>query len=45
MQKLDSTDSNAILEFTKTLDKVDVLFNAVGFVHHRISVSQEFFDF
>jgi NAD(P)-dependent dehydrogenase (short-subunit alcohol dehydrogenase family) len=27
--KLDSTDNNAILEFTKTLDKVDVLFNAV----------------
>ena len=33
-QKLDSTDNNAILEFTKTLDGVDVLFNAVGFVHH-----------
>jgi 3-hydroxybutyrate dehydrogenase len=31
---LDSTDNNAILEFVKTLDKVDVLFNAVGFVHH-----------
>ena len=34
VQKLDSTANNAILEFTKTLDKVDVLFNAVGFVHH-----------
>ena len=34
VQKLDSTDNGAILEFTKTLDKVDVLFNAVGFVHH-----------
>ena len=34
VQKLDSTDNNAILEFTKTLDRVDVLFNAVGFVHH-----------
>ena len=34
VQKLDSTDNNAILEFTKTIDKVDVLFNAVGFVHH-----------
>ena len=33
-QKLDSTDNNAILEFVKTLNKVDVLFNAVGFVHH-----------
>ena len=34
VQNLDSTDNSAILEFTKTLDKVDVLFNAVGFVHH-----------
>ena len=34
VQMLDSTDNNAILEFVKTLDKVDVLFNAVGFVHH-----------
>ena len=34
VKKLDSTDKNEILEFTKTLDKVDVLFNAVGFVHH-----------
>ena len=32
--KLDSTDKNAILKFTKKLDTVDVLFNAVGFVHH-----------
>ena len=28
VQKLDSTDNSAILEFTKTLEKVDVLFNA-----------------
>ena len=34
VKKLDATDNNSILEFTKTLDKVDVLFNAVGFVHH-----------
>ena len=34
LQKLDSTYNNAILVFTKTLDRVDVLFNAVGFVHH-----------
>ena len=34
VQKLDSTDNNAILKFTKTLDRVDVLLNAVGFVHH-----------
>jgi len=31
---LDSTDNNAILEFMKSVDRVDVLFNAVGFVHH-----------
>ena len=34
VETLDSTDNKAILEFVKTLDKVDVLFNAVGFVHH-----------
>ena len=34
VKTLDSTDNNAILEFVKTLDNVDVLFNAVGFVHH-----------
>ena len=34
VQTLDSTNNNAILDFTKSLDKVDVLFNAVGFVHH-----------
>ena len=34
VSKLDSTDKNAISEFTKKLDTVDVLFNAVGFVHH-----------
>ena len=31
---LDSTDNNAIKTFAKALTKVDVLFNAVGFVHH-----------
>ena len=34
VQKLDSTENKAILEFTKSLDRVDVLLNAVGFVHH-----------
>ena len=33
-QKLDSTNKNAISEFMKDIDKVNVLFNAVGFVHH-----------
>ena len=32
--KLDSTDNNAILDFMKNINNVDVLFNAVGFVHH-----------
>jgi NAD(P)-dependent dehydrogenase (short-subunit alcohol dehydrogenase family) len=31
---LDSTDNNAIKVFTNTIEKIDVLFNAVGFVHH-----------
>ena len=34
VQKLDSTDNKAISKFTKSLDRVDVLLNAVGFVHH-----------
>jgi NAD(P)-dependent dehydrogenase (short-subunit alcohol dehydrogenase family) len=34
IKTLDSTDNKAILEFVKTLDEVNVLFNAVGFVHH-----------
>ena len=34
VQKLDSTQNNEILKFVKTIDKIDVLFNAVGFVHH-----------
>ena len=34
VKTLDSTNNNAILDFVKTLDEVNVLFNAVGFVHH-----------
>jgi NAD(P)-dependent dehydrogenase (short-subunit alcohol dehydrogenase family) len=34
VQPLDVVDNNAVLKFVKTLDQVDVLFNAVGFVHH-----------
>ena len=34
VSKLDSTNNKSILEFTKSLNKIDVLFNAVGFVHH-----------
>ena len=34
VKKLDTTDKSAVEEFSKSLDKIDVLFNAVGFVHH-----------
>ncbi len=34
VSKLDSTNNKSISEFTKSLNKIDVLFNAVGFVHH-----------
>ena len=34
VKNLDSTNKQAIEEFSVSLDKVDVLFNAVGFVHH-----------
>ncbi len=34
IKTLDSRDNKAILDFVKTLDEVNVLFNAVGFVHH-----------
>ena len=33
-QKLDATDKNAVEEFCSSIDVVDVLFHAVGFVHH-----------
>ena len=32
--KLDSTNENEVKRFCKTIDDVDVLFHAVGFVHH-----------
>ncbi len=32
--KLDSTNKIAVQDFVKSIDVVDVLFNAVGFVHH-----------
>jgi 3-hydroxybutyrate dehydrogenase len=34
VKKLDSTNKKAVEDFSTSLDKVDVLFNAVGFVHH-----------
>ncbi len=34
VKKLDSTNKIAVKDFSESLDTVDVLFNAVGFVHH-----------
>ena len=34
IQKLDSTNNNEILKFISSLEIIDILFNAVGFVHH-----------
>ena len=34
VQKLDSTNNNEILKFVNEISRLDVLFNAVGFVHH-----------
>ena len=34
VQKLDSTDNDSIKKFINKFDKIDILFNAVGFVHH-----------
>ena len=31
--KLDSTENNEVQKFSSNLDKIDVLFNAVGYVH------------
>ena len=33
-QKLDATNKNEVEEFCSTIETVDVLFHAVGFVHH-----------
>ena len=32
--KLDATNKNEVEAFCATVDKIDVLFHAVGFVHH-----------
>ena len=33
-KKLDCTNKNEVEEFCKSVDRVDILFHAVGFVHH-----------
>jgi len=47
VQKLDVTKKDEILTFAKNLDRVDVLFNAVGFVHHGtiLDCKEEDWDF
>ncbi|XP_069125350.1 dehydrogenase/reductase SDR family member 6-like [Argopecten irradians] len=46
-QQLDVTDSAAVDSFMETLDKVDVLFNCAGFVHHGtiLDVEEKDWDF
>ena len=47
VQTLDSTNKNQVEEFSKTIDKIDVLFHAVGFVHHGTILdctSEEFYN-
>ena len=34
IRKLDATNKNEVEAFCSTVDKIDVLFHAVGFVHH-----------
>ena len=34
IQVLDATNKEAVENFSQSIDKVDVLFHAVGFVHH-----------
>ena len=34
IKNLDSTNKNSIKDYVSTVSKIDILFNAVGFVHH-----------
>ena len=46
IQELDSTNKEAVQNFANNLDEIDVLFHAVGFVHHGTILdcdSNEFF--
>ena len=46
-QVLDATNKEAVEKFSKSIDKVDVLFHAVGFVHHGTIMdcsSEEFYN-
>ena len=46
-QILDATDKTAVETFAKSIEKIDVLFHAVGFVHHGTIMdcsSEEFYN-
>jgi 3-hydroxybutyrate dehydrogenase len=47
VQNLDSTNKNQVEAFSKTIGKIDILFHAVGFVHHGTILdctSEEFYN-
>ena len=47
IQELDSTNKEAVENFAKSLDDIDILFHAVGFVHHGTIMdcsSEEFYN-
>ena len=47
IQTLDSTNKDAVETFAKSIEKIDILFHAVGFVHHGTIMdcsSEEFYN-
>ena len=47
IQELDATNKEAVENFAKSLDDIDILFHAVGFVHHGTIMdcsSEEFYN-
>ena len=34
IKKLDATDTESVIEFADSIEEIDILFHAVGFVHH-----------
>ena len=47
IQNLDSTNNSEIKKFINSLNNIDILFNAVGFVHHGtiLDCKEEDWDF
>ena len=47
IQKLDSTNNSEVKNFISSLENIDILFNAVGFVHHGtiLDCEEEDWDF